>query len=531
MPLEDGTVMTDIGGATLTRHPSNDFVVYFAYNPDRLRRIERAGTDPARPWREQPGMAASDGLIVLSAREARHAQEREHWVWDDIVDHEKLVQEGNARHGLVIQTGESAWDSGALEYRLKKPKSGENNGEKHRMTCAYGIGITDDRVLEKETLQRGMRWLFRWMTRDRITVHKSEFEDIVLDHFRTAAPRICEGDYPYDVTYDKTMKNTLAERVREKKISRRFLGAKKFLYMGVATGILFGGAALAKLTLAVLGRASAQSFFMTALRVGLRWTSRAVSWPIAAAMAVGGFMGAVFGAGRPFNPWTITDKRNIAAKYYDAAANRFRLYQRADAERAADCTALDLRGYNCIRSGVKVEKEEPEWFILNRLYNTASMRRGSAMQRYKLGKDHSRSHDVLFYQESNGVRRVRIPGLNLAFVTYAHAQEKELEVSGAEKAILNEGEVIMIRECPETGELSKAAMSYTEYEAELNRIAATRCAQHVPNTHPDHRVYQAYTRAAQAEWRRAALKKAGNAVRWQVDRIRNGRGGAPRADA
>lgn len=499
--LKDGTMLSDIGGSKLIQHPDNRLAVVFNDNPDKVRSVTlRTSEDGSLEQLKHPGLASTDGLIIISARECDSYGLPKSWVSESVIKHNALVSFSNSLHGILKRTGESEWRSESLSYDITPPKQkrGEDVDEtKMNLSCGYGVGIKANTVNDDETFQKR---LWRWhknLNRTRVLVDKDDIYPMVQNHFSVIGPKVLQGFNPRSKTFTKGFETKFSEAVKKKNAAKGLV-RRATNYVLLKTALVTSGAlGAAFLLLSGIASTFKGKAIGNLIRSvpGVLWqllSRRAFALIPAATIAVAAFTiyflsNTIANANsKQQQIWLLKNADNKSNSFYasqkdpDVMARR---YQEADPKQMAEARTISVEDYGFVPSDVEVYDEEPEFYSLNRLFSTKSVREGSLMEAFSLN-----AHKISYYDESKGIQRVVIPDLKTAFVTFSHSSENDIEMSSRQRAILDEGEVIKIVENPNTGELEKTAMSYSAFEADLLKITQ-EFANHSLLTDPRHDDY------------------------------------------
>jgi hypothetical protein len=488
--LSDGTMLTDTGGSTLVQHPDNRLAVVFNYNPDKVRRVKDKN--------DKEGLArlnSTEGLIVIDARECDSPGLVKEWVNDAVMTHNVLISNSNTFHGILKRTTDNEWRSESISYNIASVEGGNNEGAAV-LSCGYGLGLAVLAISDKEKFQKKLlRWRAR-LTRDKIVIDKKDAYPIMHEHFGKIAPKVMQGFNPHHVTFEEgnetEFSKKITKKIDDKGLVRKHWGKTCLKTALIASTLVGLGFMLASGVVRTFKFHAINNLIKSTPATALRllgpksFTMLPAAGAAAAFFAIY-FLSHTFANAKQQQIWTLKDMEDVSSSFYEKqkAEVLSRRYQTADSKQIEDSRALNVEEYDFLPADAKTYKREPAFYSLHRLFSTKSVREGSLMEAFTLN-----GHDISYYDESHGIRRVVIPALKTAFVTYAHVKEGELEVSKTQKRILDSGEVIQITEDPETRKLKKEVISYDEYEKRLANIIPFSDNETLIS-HPAHEEYMA----------------------------------------
>ena len=504
--LSDGTMLSDMGGSTLVQHPDNRLAVVFNHNPDKVRRVEveKTALNDNGHVVQCSELASTDGLIVLEARECDKRGLIKDWVSEAVITHNNLVSDSTAYHGLLKRTGDAQWASESMSYELVDPTKKETKALKQdgkpkieyaRLCCGYGMGLMAENVSEQEKIQKKLWQWKKKLARDTLVIRRDRAYKLMQEHYETVAPKVIQGYTPHHVTFKDGYETEFSKRVRAKKHVKgvigkvsSYVGHSAYMLSSYVVGALF---LIASGVVKTIRGSALKSTIRSAPGAIWQFMSRK-GWAYAPAAGIAMvFFAAYFLSNAMANAkqqqiWTIKNKDDVSNSFYkysndpEAMARR---YQLADAQKMEECRALDLFDYDCVPADVTAYDDEPEFYSLNRLLSTKSVREGSLMEAFRLN-----GYDIGFYDEANGIRRVVIPDLKTAFVSHVGSKKEALEVSEKQEEILNMGEVIKVCLDPKTRKIKKQVMKYSDYEHDILQITAQYHTRALCQ-HPEHEAY------------------------------------------
>lgn len=509
--LEDGTMLSDVGGSKLIQHPDNRLAVIFNENPDKVRTVTlRAAEDGSLERLKHPGLASTKDMIVVSARKEDSFGLAESWVPEAVIKHNALVSYGTALHGILKHTHDREWRSESISYEIADadPRQVRKHQDKISMlSCGYGVGLKANTVSDEDTIQKRLwRW-YKRMNRNRIPVYKNRITDVIKDHFSKISPKVMQGFGPRQVTFREGLESDFSRAVEMKyKSGGRFCGAisKFYLRAGLMTSAAMGASFLLVSGMLASFRIKAIGNLMRAIP-GALWQvfSRRI-FALVPAMTIAAAAFALYfisntianANAKQQQIWLLKNAQNKSNTFYAEPKNKEVMalrYQEADPQQIAASRVITPEEYGYVPADVTIHKEEPEFYTLNRLYSTRSVREGSLMEAFTLN-----AHRIAYYNESRGIERIVLPDLKTSFVTYSHSKTNDEDISERLRAILDEGDVIKISESAETGELEKRVLSYAEFEKDLLRITS-EFAGKTTLIHPEHDDYMRGQEEAEAK--------------------------------
>jgi len=532
--LKDGTMLGDMGGSTLAIHPDNRLAVLSNSNPDKVRavmtKIDSAGDIIHLDF---PRLASHEGHIVLDARLQDEMGVSPDWVPHSVNQHDYLISESNADFGIIKHTSERTWRSEALEYEVKplskkqKKQYGAEAENKEILFCGYGVGIAAEKAEKDQTF---LKWLWktrRRLNRDYVIANKFEIENIVIEHAGKVSPKILEGFDPHEITFKAGFKSKFSEGIIKrhfgfyKKIvnhqSTKFvpphlvyhgveLGNKSLIKGKILTSVGLGATALlASGVYNTIGKTLKTNVLTSLPKAAGTFFARGGAVRIWAVIPT--FMAALTvkimnSAKAAKQKWINTDTKNISASFYEEkkdAKVRERFYQKADPKEVSLMKLVSDGEYRCRPADAEVYEEIPEFYSLNRLFNTKSNGAGTELDAFLLN-----NHELGRYKEKNGMEQISIPELRVVYVTGMDCSiDDELDLAQQTKDILFQNDVIRIVE-REDGQLSQKPMSYEEFEKDVQRVTREFKA----NTRLSHPYHEEYMRGLEASDALTTLGKA-----------------------
>jgi len=544
--LKDGTMLGDMGGSTLAIHPDNRLAVLSNSNPDKVRavmtQIDSAGDIIHFDF---PQLASYEGHIVLDAHQRDELGVSPDWAPHSVNQHDNLISEGNADFGIIKHIDDDTWRSEALEYEVKplsekqKIQYGSDAENKAVLFCGYGVGIAAEKA-EKD--QKFLKWLWktrRRLNRDHIIASKSDIENIVVEHASKVLPRILEGFDPHETTFETGFESKFSESI----IKRHFGFYKKIVnhqltklipphlvYHGVELGnqslikgkilISVGLGAAALLASGIyntIGKTlktnvltslpkAAGTFFIKGGAVRM--------WAVIPAFMVTLFPKVINSAKAATQKWTNKDTKNISASFYEEkkdAKVRERLYQKLDPKEVSLMKLVSDDEHPFRPADAKIYDEIPEFYSLNRLFNTKSNGAGTEMDGFKIN-----SNEVAYYREKNGMEQISIHRLRVVYITAMDCSiEDELDLAHQTKEILFQDDVIRIVEGADR-QLSQKPMSYDEFEQDIQEVTREFKAN-TRLTHPNHAKYMEEQEALAAQTKLGKAKTTFGKAKAKID--------------
>ncbi|MCI5060621.1 MAG: hypothetical protein MRY79_06070 [Alphaproteobacteria bacterium] len=507
--LEDGTILFNRGAYTAIQHPDNRIAVIFDHNPDKIRRVEvtKEALDSSHTY-QCSEISETEGLIVVGARECDKKGLPKSWVERAVDDHDLLMSRATSYHGILKRTGDDEWSTEGRTYTLidpdknlkKKVKLDENDTQHHVLRCGYGLGLMAGHVAEHETRRQKLIDFKKRVTWDAMALKKERAYNVMSDDFEVGAPRDIQGFNPHDVTYKSDFHSEFSKNVVTLKESN--IGKKNWFFLQrksadisflMISGIIrefrktFGKSA-AKAVPGAVG----QFIF----RAVLQKAALGFAASVAAAIFLVQFLSNTISGAKKTHLMSLSDMDDVSHTFYKYNTDEevmSRRFQEADPEQIKECRALSRQEYDFVPLDAEIHEDEPKQYDLNRFLSTDSVREGSRMEAFRLN-----AHDVTFYDESHGLRRVVIPDLKTAFVTYVGTKEDALETSQNQKAILDQGEVIKVVKNEKDRIVEFRAMSYSEFEENLLQITQER-EEIPPCVHPQNVIYLEQKRQEEAE--------------------------------